>query len=49
MNELVFKFKKTMDMYKGYAYPNLNLGYIQSFCKVHEKNIEILQIDVACE
>ncbi len=31
MNELVFKFKKTMDMYKGYAYPNLNLGCIQSF------------------
>lgn len=27
---------------------NWNLGCIQSSCKVHEKNMNILQIEVAC-
>jgi len=40
MNELVFKWKKTMDMYKGYASPNLKFGlytkFLQSAWKKHE-------------
>ncbi len=48
ISELVFKCKKTMDMYKRYASPNFKFGFIQSFCKVHEKNMNILQIEVAC-
>jgi hypothetical protein len=48
MNELVFKCQKTMDMYKGYAFPNLKFGLYTKFLQSAWKNMNILQIEVAC-